>query len=235
VRFLLQCGSGIVKEKQMAGGGNRRSREAIVAAHERERQVLQLFLRGLTWVEIARQIGLTGESGARAAFDRAVKRIPAKDVELLRKLQSERLNDARRRVYSELAGRQEQLPDPEHPGLTKTITVRPTIEEVYAGVDRIVRIEIREAKLYGLDAPKKSEVMAAVTGQPISDEELDIQLARLTSAERETFMMLVAKLQGRWVEPPAIEEGSVETTATAVQSNGARGCTSIAPSEGPAG
>ena len=137
------------------------------------------------------------------------------------KLQSERLNDARRRVYSELAGRQEQVPDSEYPGQMKTITVRPTIEEVYAGVDRIVRIESREANLYGLDAPKRSEVAAAVVGQAISDEELDIQLARLTPEEIDTFMMLTRKMQGRWVEPPAIDEGSVETTATTVQSNGA--------------
>jgi hypothetical protein len=207
----------------MAGGGNRRSREAIVAAHERERQVLQLFLRGLTWVEIARQIGLTGESGARAAFDRAVKRVPAKDVELLRKLQSERLNDARRRVYSELAGRQEEVPDPEHPGQMKTITVRPTIEEVYAGVDRIMKIETREANLYGLDAPRKSEVMAAVTGQAISDEEIDIQLARLTPEEQAEFMRLTAKMQGRWVDPPAIDDRgvTVETAGTTIHSNGA--------------
>jgi hypothetical protein len=192
-----------------------------VAARERERQVVQLVIRGLAWGEIARQLGMGDESTARKAFNRAIKRIPAKDVELLRKLQSERLNDARRRVYSELAGRQAQVPDPEHPGQMKTITVRPTIEEVYAGVDRIVKIENREANLYGLDAPKKSEVMAAVTGQAISDEEIDIQLARLTPEEQAEFMRLTAKMQGRWVEPPAIEEGSVETTATSIQSNGA--------------
>jgi hypothetical protein len=120
-----------------------------------------------------------------------------------------------------LAGRQEQVPDLEHPGQMKMITVRPTIEEVYAGVDRIVKIEIREAHLYGLDAPKKAEIMAAVTGQAISDEELYIQLARLTPQERETFMMLCQKMEGRWVEPPAIEDASsVETTATTVQSKG---------------
>jgi hypothetical protein len=28
-------------------------------------------------------------------------------------------------------------------------------------------------------------------------------------------------MQGRWVEPTAIEEGGVETTATTVQTNGA--------------
>jgi hypothetical protein len=31
----------------MTRGGNRLSREAIVAAHERERQSVQLFIRGL--------------------------------------------------------------------------------------------------------------------------------------------------------------------------------------------
>jgi hypothetical protein len=131
------------------------------------------------------------------------------------------LNDARRRVYAELAGRTEQVSDPERPGQMKTVTVRPTVEEVYAGVDRIVRIEMREAKLHGLDAPKKSEVMAAVTGQAISDEEIDIQLARLTPEEQAEFMRLTAKMQGRWVEPPAIEDQgvTVETTATLQRSN----------------
>jgi hypothetical protein len=59
-----------------------------------------------------------------------------------------------------------------------------------------------------------------VTGSPC-DEELDIQLARLTEDEKDEFMRLTAKLQGRWVEPPALEAGSIETTATTVQSNGA--------------
>jgi hypothetical protein len=146
------------------------------------------------------------------AFDRAFKRIPAKDVEKLRALQSERLNDARRRVYTELAGRQE--PDPEHPGQMRTVRLSP--DEVFRGVDRIVRLEEREATLLVLDASKKSEVLSAIIGQPISDEEMDIQLGRLTQEERDTLMMLVAKMQGRWVEPPAIDEGSVETTAASV-------------------
>jgi 2-oxo-4-hydroxy-4-carboxy--5-ureidoimidazoline (OHCU) decarboxylase len=84
-----------------------------------------------------------------------------------------------------------------------------------------VKIEIREANLYGLDAPKKSDVIAAVTGRALSDEELDAGLARLTSEEQETFMMLLQKFQGRWGEPPAIDDQgvTVETTATNVQPN----------------
>jgi hypothetical protein len=203
------------------GGGDHSSRRAIVAARERERQVVQLVIRGLTWGEIARQLGMGDESTARKAFNRAIKRFPPADVELLRKLQSERLRELRLHLFAELAGREKEVPDPANPGSMKRITVRPEVSEVSMLVGRLLDVEKREADLYGIDAPKRSEVLAAVTGQAVSDEELDIWLARLTQSETETFMMLLAKAQGRWVEPPAIEEGSVETTATAVQTNGA--------------
>jgi hypothetical protein len=98
----------------MAGGGNRRSREAIVTAHERERQVVQCYLRGMTWIEIGRQLEMT-DVGARKAFDRAIKRILPHDVELLRQLEAERITDARRRIYSELAGRSVEVPDSQNP------------------------------------------------------------------------------------------------------------------------
>ena len=101
----------------------------------------------------------------------------------------------------------------------KTITVRPDISEVGVLVGRLLNVDEHEADLYGLYAPKKSEVAAAVVGQAISDEEVDIRLARLTPEERDTFMMLVQKMEGRWVEPPAIEDQSIETTATLQRSN----------------
>jgi hypothetical protein len=101
------------------------------------------------------------------------------------------------------------------------MTVRPEVGHVESLVGRLAAIDRQEADLYGLNAPKKSEIAPMVVGQAISDEELDIQLARLTSEERETFMMLCQKMEGRWVEPPAIEDASsVETTATTVQPNG---------------
>ncbi len=55
-----------------------------------------------------------------------------------------------------------KCPIPERPDEIMAVLIRPTVEQVYGGADRIVKIEIREANLYGLDAPKKSEVMAAV-------------------------------------------------------------------------
>jgi hypothetical protein len=161
------------------------------------------------------------ESTARKAFNRAIKRFPPADVELLRKLQSERLNEMRRRLFGELAGREKEVPDPANPGMMKRITVRPEVMEVSVLIGRLLNVDRQEADLYGLYAPKKSEVLSA-TGQVLSDEQIDAGLARLTEEERDTFMMLLAKFQGRWVEPPAIEDASsVETTATTVQPNGA--------------
>jgi hypothetical protein len=191
----------------MAGGGNRRSREAIVAARERERNVVQLYIRGLTWFEIARQLQLTGESGARAAFNRAIKRIPKGDVELLRKLEGERITDLRRRIWSELAGRAD----------AEGNTVRPEPELVVDLVDRAIKLGRHEALIFGYDAPTK-QVVSHFGSQPISDEELDAGLARLTEEEQEQFMMLLQKLQGRWVEPPP--PASIETTASPVAAAG---------------
>jgi hypothetical protein len=70
---------------------------------------------------------MADHTSARRAFERAVKRIPPKDVELLRKLQSEGLNESRRRLYSELAGRETEVPDPANPGRMKRVTVRPDL------------------------------------------------------------------------------------------------------------
>lgn len=194
----------------MAGGGNHKSREMIVQARERERQVVQLFIRGLTWIEIGRQLGYGDESGARRAFNRAVKRIPPKDVELLRKLQSERMTDARRRIYSELAGRETEVTDPANPGQVKKVTVRPDVGDVGTLLGRLLNVERHEAELYGLFAPKKSDVIATFEAiQPITDEEAAVRWARLTPEEQDTWMRLQAKMDGRWTEAPAIETTAV--------------------------
>jgi hypothetical protein len=177
-------------------------------------------IRGLSNVEIGRQLGVN-ESAVRKGYDRALKRIPPGEVETLRKLQSERLNDSRRRLFGELAGRTEQVPDPANPGQMKTVTVRPDVTEVGILIGRLLNVDQHEAELYGLYAPKKAEVLSAITAQVVSDEELDVWLGRLTAEERETFMMLLAKAQGRWVAPPSVEDQgvTVETTATLQKSN----------------
>ena len=178
-----------------------------MAARERERNVVELCLRGATFEQIGRQLNMD-RSTAYKAWDRALKRLPKADVEALRKAQSERLQRMRGKVWTEIAGRA----DPRDP----TKVVAPSPELLNDLIGTALRIEAREAALHGLDAPAKQQVLAATAtfSQPISDEELDRQLARLTEEERETFMMLLQKLQGRWVEPPP--PPSIETTASPV-------------------
>lgn len=109
-----------------------------MAAREASGKVVQLYIRGLIWGEIARQFGLNGEPGARMAFNRAIKRIPPADVEVFRKLEGERITDKRRRIWSEFAGRSMEVPDPDNPGRMKTITVRPELDQVNDLIDRAV-------------------------------------------------------------------------------------------------
>jgi len=170
---------------------------------ERERSVVQLYIRGLTWLEIARQLGLETEGGALHVFHRAVKRMPPGDVELMRKMEGERITDMRRRIWSELAGR----PDPVDP----TKTIRPGPSLMMEILDRAVKVGRHEAMIFGLDEPARSDVSATFQmAQPITDEEAAIRWARLTPEEQDTWMRLRAKMEGRWVDPP------VETVATAL-------------------
>jgi len=118
------------------------------------------------------------------------------------------------RLSGRLAGR----PDPNDP----TKTIPPTTDEMVALISQVIRLSRHEAMLCGMDETTKAQIVSAVVGQAaISEAELDVRMARLTPEEQDLFMKLVAKLEGRWVEPVVIEESSVETTATTAQSNGA--------------
>jgi hypothetical protein len=68
-----------------------------------------------------------------------------------------------------------------------------------------------------LDAPNNPD-HRAVVGQPVSNEEIDVRLARLSLQERETLMMVTAKMSGRWVELRGCDP---QTRTTTMQSNGA--------------
>jgi hypothetical protein len=173
-----------------------------------------LRLRGIAFEAIGKQLGMTKQA-AHLLYKKALKLTPKADVEEMRKLEAERIADLRQRLWSRLAGR----PDPADP----TKTIQPTNDELVALVGQVIRLARHEAMVFGLDAPSKMELAAGLMGQAIDKEEIDIRLGRLTPQERDTFMMLIAKMDGRWVEPPALDEGSsVETTATTALSNGAR-------------
>jgi len=175
-----------------------------LAAAERQRQVMQLRIRGLTFEAIGKQIGCTRVIAFRV-YRKALKAIPRADVEEYRKLETERIADLRQRLWSELAGRA----DPADP----TKTIRPDTETTMGIIRTAVRLARHEAMLFGLDAPIKADISGTFgAAQPITDEEAAMRWGRLTTDEQETWMRLQAKMDGRWTEPLAIE-----TTAVAVE------------------
>jgi len=143
-------------------------------------------------------------------YRRGLTLIPAAAVNEMRKLEDERIADVRRRIYTELAGRPHPkfLNDP-------TKTIRPSPREVHRLVDSLLKISHHEALLYGLYNQKQEQAELRRV-QPVSDQELDRQLARLTDAEQDELMRLNRKLQGRGVDQGPKHGYEVAATATAL-------------------
>ena len=190
----------------MAKGGS--SPEARIAAAERQRQVVQMRIRGVPFEAIGKQLGISGVA-AHKLYKKAMNKTPKADIEELRKLEAERIADLRHRGWTDLAGK----PDPNDPSRT----IRPTGETLATLINAMVRLSRHESMLFGMDAPSKAEVMSVAMGRTVSDEELARQWDRLTLEEQDQFLRLLAKLQGRWVEP---QPSSIETTATPVAEGG---------------
>jgi hypothetical protein len=55
--------------------------------------------------------------------------------------------------------------------------------------------------VFGLDSPSRNEVHSPIVGGRTSDEELDINLARLTPTHQDQFRVLVRIMESRYVEP----------------------------------
>lgn len=101
---------------------------------EKYRLVWLARLRGHSFEEIAKAVGYADKSGAKRAFDAACNRYVVESVEQQRLLQSARLDEILQ------------------PAMRR-------IQEGDVGLIRdVLRIEKRRADLWGLDAPKRTEV-----------------------------------------------------------------------------
>lgn len=126
---------------------------------ERQARTLTLRRAGWRYADIARELGYASESGARNAYDVAMRRTLAEPAEDLRRLHHERLEDLIRRAYAiAVAGSSE--------------------DRALRAIDRLVALLDRDARLMGLDAPTRSRVTV------ITEDVVDAEIARL-SAELE--------------------------------------------------
>ena len=127
---------------------------------EKYRQVWVLRLAGMSFEDIAKNVGYADKSGAKRAFDAASERWVVESVEQQRQIQSDRLD---RLLF-------------------------PAFQRVVDGdlnlIDTCLRIEKRRAELWGLDAPKRAEVTGA-DGAAIEINFAEQMLAKVEAVEKQ--------------------------------------------------
>lgn len=135
------------------------TREQQVAAREREARVLELRKAGATFDEIAQALDYRDKSGAKRAFDRAMRATIQQPADEIRFLEVERLDAMQKALWPKVTA-----------GDTKAI-------------GQCLNVMDRRARLLGLDAPTRQHVTVITrdaTEQAIA--ELEAQLADLQSA-----------------------------------------------------
>lgn len=112
---------------------------------DRYRQVVQLKAAGLTFDEIAERVGYRSRSGAKEAYDAALRWWGTESVDQLRTVEGERLEQLWRRTFAKI------IADPETTG------------ELVALVNTAVRLSQRKSALFGLDAPEQVEIEIGIS------------------------------------------------------------------------
>jgi hypothetical protein len=102
---------------------------------EKERQVIAYRQAGATFDQIAQRLGYSNESGARAAFRRAMERVRDDAINSeMRDLHRQRLEIALKAIWPQI------------------------LQGDFEAIKLMLKILERDAKLFGIDAPIKTEV-----------------------------------------------------------------------------
>jgi hypothetical protein len=121
---------------------------------ERRRRAVELRLEGVSYEDIAVEVGLKSAGGAHRLVARALEASYREPADELRTLELERLDSLTRALWSKCTGE-----DP-ITGKTSKINLK--------AVDRAVRVMERRAKLLGLDAPVKQDI--TTNGEAVSTQ-----------------------------------------------------------------
>lgn len=158
----------------MAGGehGNQRHETAL-----RRARIVELRDQGLTFPEIAEDIGISHQA-AWNHYQKAMRDIPApiiaahaQRIEARREEQLRRIDMSREAVIAVLAARHITISN----GIAVRVDGEPILDDapVLQAVDRLVKLDDQEAKLLGLYAPTRQEV--------ITLDAIDAEIAALTA------------------------------------------------------
>lgn len=149
------------------------ARTRAIATRERDARALELRRRGLNYDQIAAQMGWRAVSSAYASVQRALADSTYEAADEVRAIEAARLDELTRVLHRVLATRHYVVSAAtgriaRHPATDEPLQDdAPTIHAV-AG---LIRIAERRAKLLGLDAPTRHEV--------ITTDALDAEIRRL--------------------------------------------------------
>lgn len=110
---------------------------------EREARALQLRIAGASFEKIAQVLGMSNRSVAFKAYERALSRVHAENANQMREIGSARLDTLLTAVWGK------------------------AVKGDLAAVDRVLKIEERRARLFGLDSPTRLSIDAATLGEEI--------------------------------------------------------------------
>jgi hypothetical protein len=127
---------------------------------ERYREVIRLRTVGLKFHEIAERVGYASRSGAKEAYDAALRWWGREAVDDLRTIEGERTEELWRYTFARI------IANPE------------STAEFVSLVNSAVKVSQRRAALYGLDAPRQVEI-SGEDGGPVRTDVGEILLERI--------------------------------------------------------
>tara|TARA_R110000751_G_C13652601_1_gene468192 strand:+ start:245 stop:781 length:537 start_codon:yes stop_codon:yes gene_type:complete len=151
------------------------------------RKVVQLKTAGATFDEIAEQVGYSSRSGAKMAYDRALKWWGRETIDELRTVEGERLEQLWRKLFARILA-DGQL----------------DVGEIALLVNSALRVSQRKSALFGLDAPRQVEI-AGQNGDPIITDVGEMLRQRMAEAQAATSNGVGQSLNGL---PKSSENGS---------------------------
>ncbi|HYS41928.1 MAG TPA: hypothetical protein VEO01_40440 [Pseudonocardiaceae bacterium] len=139
---------------------------------ERDAEAARLRARGQSYRAIAAELGYVDHAGARKAVQRALVAIVAEPAEEVRALQLEQLD---RLALAALGVLERNHVTVSHGRIIRDDNEQPILDDgpVLTAIDRLLKIQERRAKLLGLDAPARHEVVTL--------DALDDEIERLTA------------------------------------------------------
>lgn len=135
-------------------------RTRSIADREKDAQAVALRARGLTHRQISSQLGWNSPASAVNAISRALADGYREKLDESRRVEEDKLDDLTRLVWREISRPHFIASATTGKVVLHPVTGEPMVdsEAVLRGVDRLIRIADRRAKLRGLDAPVRAKV-----------------------------------------------------------------------------